>query len=373
MAEPSEILALALRRASVDLSQPIIKNPALADKVNSVCRSSNRATTRLLLACSLAKIHNPKVDIRKPYTQIGDADAYSGRHYDEIYLSAFIHEYQLPCNPTTAFLTPALRNRNSTLVPGMALEGRPKVVYDAALDLLSAVHTGEISADELLTATLRCLLVYKNEREQQLEALLDQLHGQADAPLLSAEGIVTLIEQHLKSPRASRLPVLVVAAAYQAAQTNLGEYARPLQAHNAADRQTGALGDIEIALVDDNNVVTIYEMKMKRVTTVDIDNALQKVAAYDGRIDNYIFITTDIITDEVREYAAGIYEQTGGIEMVVLDCIGFLRHFLHLFHRLRMEFLEAYQSLLLAEGESAVRQELKTAFLALRRAAESVE
>jgi DNA adenine methylase len=62
-----------------------------------------------------------------------------------------------------------------------------------------------------------------------------------------------------------------------------------------------------------------------------------------------------------------------GVELVILDCIGFLRHFLHLFYRLRLQFLEAYQALLLAEPESAVRQPLKEAFLALRQAAESVD
>ncbi len=53
---------------------------------------------------------------------------------------------------------------------------------------------------------------------------------------------------------------------------------------------------------------------------------------------NYIFITTDEIDDEVNEYAASMYEKTHGIEFVVLDCISFIRHFLHLFHRLRMQF-----------------------------------
>jgi hypothetical protein len=68
-----------------------------------------------------------------------------------------------------------------------------------------------------------------------------------------------------------------------------------------------------------------------------------------------------------------LYDQTGGIEIVVLDCIGFLRHFLHLFHRLRMDFLDTYQELLLDEPDSAVSQPLKEAFLALRQAAESGE
>ncbi len=66
-----------------------------------------------------------------------------------------------------------------------------------------------------------------------------------------------------------------------------------------------------------------------------------------------------------------MYERTGAIEIVVLDCISFVRHFLHLFHRLRSEFLEAYQQLVLAEPESAVTQPLKEAFLALRQTAES--
>lgn len=114
-------------------------------------------------------------------------------------------------------------------------------------------------------------------------------------------------------------------------------------------------------------------MKLKKVTKLDIDRALQKIKNVSKKIDNYIFITTEIIDDDVKEYAKGIYEKTEGIEVAVLDCIGFLRHFLHLFHRLRFQFLEAYQKLLLEEPESSVRHELKEAFLALRQAAESGE
>lgn len=164
--------------------------------------------------------------------------------------------------------------------------------------------------------------------------------------------------------------MLVVVAAYKVAEEHLGERVLPLHSHNAADEQTGALGDLEITVLGDDQVVTSYEMKLKRVTTEDIDRAIQKICHH-GRIDNYIFVTTDVIEETVAEYAASIYDRTGGIEVVVLDCIGFLRHFLHLFHRLRMQFLETYQELVLAEPESAVHQPLKEAFLALRQAAES--
>src|SRR2546426_1824918 len=53
--------------------------------------------------------------------------------------------------------------------------------------------------------------------------------------------------------------------------------------------------------------------------------------------------------NDVTEYAISLYEKTGGIEFVVLDCIGFIRHYLHLFHRLRQDFIDWYQEFVLME------------------------
>ena len=79
------------------------------------------------------------------------------------------------------------------------------------------------------------------------------------------------------------------------------------------------------------------------------------------------------MAEDVREYARSKYDETGGVEIAVLDCIGFLRPFLHLFHRLRKDFLDQHQVLVLHEPDSAVSQGLKEAFLALRQAAENAE
>jgi hypothetical protein len=146
---------------------------------------------------------------------------------------------------------------------------------------------------------------------------------------LSSESIVTLISQHIACKNSSRLPVLVVAAAYEAAGARFAERMLPLNAHNAADLQTGSLGDVEICLVGENAVVTVYEMKMRRVTQDDIDAAVTKITNAVKRIHNYLFVTTEVIDPVVSEYAATFYEQTDGIEIAILDCIGFLRHFLH--------------------------------------------
>ena len=347
MKNAAEILEELLAQAAAQPARTSLITNEAEDKVDFVVRYiSNRATVRLLMACLLAKVQRPEVDPRKPYTEIGGQDSFSGRSYDETYITPFINRHRLPCNPTTAFLTPALRNMNRVLTPDLNLEGRPREAYQYTLELLDDVHVGRIpqTGDTL--------------------------------PLSSApheQPRMTLISQHLACKNASRLPVLIVAAAYRAAEKQLGERLLPLHAHTAADEQTGVLGDLEITLAGDDKILTSYEMKMKRVTVEDIHRAVQKFSNRAERIDNYIFITTDVIEDTVREYAAGIYVSSGGIEITILDCIGFLRHFLHLFHRLRTKFLDCYQELLLAEPDSAVSQPLKEAFLVLRQAAESDE
>ncbi len=367
-----EILEQLLTQAASQPSRSSVITNETEDKVDFVCRClSNRATVRLLMACLLAKIQRPEVDPRKPYTEIGGVESFSGRSYDETYLTPFIHRHSLPCNPTTAFLTPALRNMNRTLTTDLDLEGRPREAYQFTLRLLDDVYAGRVSAADLLTETLRLLLLMRDETAHRMSSLLAGMRRSEDALPLPSEGIITLIQQHLASKNASRLPVLVVAAAYQAADKILGERTLPLHTHNAADEQTGALGDLEITLLGDDNAVTVYEMKTKRVTIDDINRAVQKFSRRTPRIDNYLFITTDVIDEQVQQYAASLYDTTGGIEVAVLDCIGFLRHFLHFFHRLRTQFLDAYQELVLAEPHSAVSQPLKEAFLALRRVAES--
>jgi DNA adenine methylase len=374
MAPPEEILRVAYARAMDALANPGPIEPEISKRIEIVTKSEqNRAAARIILACTLAKIHRPEIDIRKPYTEIGTADSFSGRTYDERYVTQFISEYYLPCNSTTAFLTPALRNRNTVLTPDINLVGRPPGVYLAMLQLLGDVYEDKISAEDLLVETIRRLALIRDQNRKQLENLVDALRDNEAGGIipLSAEATVKLIEQHLSSPQSSRLPVLIVAAAYKAASQHLRERVLPLQAHNAADEQTGALGDIEITLLDDTKVITSYEMKTRRVTIDDLNRALQKINQLKQKIDNYVFITTDVIEEPVIRYAAELYAKTGGIEFVVLDCIGFLRHFLHLFHRLRIQFLEEYQTFLLKEPESAVRQSLKESFLVLRRAAES--
>ncbi len=368
---PEKILEKLYQLSLKSVGRSTVKSQATKTKIENVCRcNANKAPIRFLMACLLAKIHRPEIDIRKPYTEIVGHDTFSGRFYDERFIERFVHKYKLPCNPTTAYLTPAFRNLDRILTTDLVLVGRPREVYKYTLELLDIVYRGKETPDNILREIIRCLLIIKAENEQRMKQLIADLKQADDLLPLSSEETVTLLAQHLNCKNSSRLPVLVVAAAYQAVKEQLGEEGKKLTAHNSADRQTGTIGDIEVTLINDKRIVTCYEMKDKRVTTVDIDIALQKLSKYGNKIDNYIFITTDVIEIEVTEYAKGLYENTG-VEFAVLDCLGFIRHYLHFFHRHRNKFLNIYQDMVLAETTSAVSQPLKEAFLALRRAAEA--
>ena len=368
----NDILALAYQRAADQPNQPAIVDPFLHEQIEAVARNlRNRSCVRFLLATTLAKAVRPEIDIRKPYTEIADPDAYSGRTFDETYIKSLIQAYDLPCNPTTAFLTPAFRNRNTILTPDLVMVGRPEQLYRTTLQIIDAVEQGIISAFNVLAETIRVLIRLRDEQRSQIDSLIASLEHVDTSIALSSEAIVKLVQQHLQAAHSSRLPVLIVAAVYRTVESRLGERTLPLSVHNAADEQTGSLGDLAISLLDDEQILTVYEMKTRPVATSDIDHALSKIDTTRHRVDNYIFVTTAPIDDSVMNYAAGIYDRSGGIEVVVLDCIAFLRHFLHLFHRLRIQFLDTYQQLVLDEPSSGVEHPLKVALLALRQAAES--
>ncbi len=315
---------------------------------------------RALLACLLAKVHRPQLDIRKPYTEIGTDDSYSGRTYDERYITPFIYRYDLPCNPTTAFLTPAFRTFNQPLEPDVRLSGKPREPYDAFISLLQLVQNGLLDAKALLTEVIRQLILLKKEQQQQISLLIQRADTQSE---LSAESIIQIVSKHLESRRSSRLPVLLITAAYDVAQEYLRKRPKPLHPHTAADIRAGTIGDLEVEFATDNRMAVVYEMKARRITPADLDRAAQKVTAI--KVEQYVIVTTVPVDTAVHEHAKKLSEQSE-TEFMILDCINFIKHFIHLFYELRIKFLNRYEQLLLQEPESAVSHELKRKFLELR-------
>ena len=200
---PTEVLRVAYERA---VANPrTVADDEIYARIAVVCQTlSNRACARFVLATTLAKTVLPSIDICKPYTEIGDPDVYSGRTYDEAYITSFVVQHRLPCNATTAFLTPAFRNRNTTLTPDLSMVGRPEALYRATLQLLTDIQTGAISAFDVLVQTISLLLLMRDQQQGQLESLLTSLKQTAGTTHLSSEEIVALIQQHLKAARSTK-------------------------------------------------------------------------------------------------------------------------------------------------------------------------
>ena len=355
---------------SIKQDRTYVTDKTVENKISSVCLcDTNKAPIRYLLSAMIAKTDNPSIDTRQPYSDLGNK-SFAGRTIDETLVQPFIHKYNLPCNDTTAFLTPAFRTIESALTKAAFDKCRPAYVYHDMIDILDYVEQKPLQAKNIFKQIIKTLLHVRLSTEERLTKMVQELNSEEQHDL-SSEEITILLHQHLQCKGSSRLPVLMVTAAYKAVGHLINENTKPLFAHNAADSRTGAMGDIEIvSLRNENNTVTCYEMKKKQVTTDDICVCVEKIYSLKQKPDNYIIITTENVTKDVRDLAYTFYDKIG-VEIVVLDCLGFINHFLHFFHRYRKSFLDNYQQLVLEEPNSAVSQPLKEAFLSLRKVAES--
>lgn len=121
--------------------------------------------------------------------------------------------------------------------------------------------------------------------------------------------IVDLFKEHFfhkysASKGASRLPVLALYAIYSILIDQLERYKgmklKPLEAHSAADAQTGAVGDIEIVRENNEEVFEAVEVKHD----IPINNRIVQDAAkkiMDKSVDRYYILTTHQNCEPDRE------------------------------------------------------------------------
>jgi DNA adenine methylase len=235
-----KILNDSYARAISQITKPFINDPVILERVETVALClRNRAGVRALLAGALAKVYQPKFDIRKPYTDIGgrtEKGCFSGRVFDERYIQILTQRpFNLPINATTAYLTPGFRTKNIVLTPDVELEGRPRAMYKAVLHLFHDVQKNRVSAQNVLDEAMRLLIIERDKRKLTIQNLLTDIRRTTDKMPLAAEEIINLLTQHLACKNAPRLPVLVIAAAYKVAAERLGEKVLHLHSHNAAD------------------------------------------------------------------------------------------------------------------------------------------
>jgi DNA adenine methylase len=360
-----ETLKLLYKKAE-SLEKPVSISEDIDEKLNILVSGKVGAPLRVLLSLLLAKKLNPEVNLLYPVSNVEEiSGAFSGRAIDENCVQILVEQFKLPLNPTTGFLTPSFRTLSLPIPEKLGdVIGKYRQVYNAFSSIIHKVQSGELDAEEVLVALLQKLIHLKREREEKIKEKLQSASGELD---LSAEDIVEIVERLLTLPRASRIPVLVVAALHITIEKCLGQKVRPLESHRAADSKTGSLGDIEL-VADDGSVVRVYEIKDREITETDIHNALEKIARLEQerrrKLKQYLFITTKSVDKSVLLVARNMYREIG-IEMAVLDCLGFTRHFLHLFFPFRLQFISNLTKLLMEEPDSSLNHAVKEYYLTL--------
>lgn len=166
-------------------------------------------------------------------------------------------------------------------------------IGDIKEPFLKTFHYIEIeneSAEEALAYLLHCQMVLRESKKITLS-----IPKTKDIQL-----IVSLFRNHFfynykASKGASRLPVLALYAVYDVLIDQLDRYngmkLKALEAHSAADAQTGAIGDIEIIQESTGEIFEAVEVKHDiAINDRIIQDAAKKIM--DKSVDRYYILTT---------------------------------------------------------------------------------
>lgn len=136
------------------------------------------------------------------------------------------------------------------------------------------------------------------------------------------------------SKGASRLPVLALYAVYMVLTKELRRYAdkhlKRLEAHSAADSQTGSIGDIEVLNADETVFEAVEVKHQIQINKAIVDSAKQKIRS--SRVDRYYILTTSQHHEPTAEVLAevGNVKRLLGTQMIVNGVVPTIRYYLRL-------------------------------------------
>lgn len=268
--------------------------------------SKTQAYREVLLGCILARLLNPKVDIRLPYVQQGER-AYSGRTLDEKVINPFLHKAKIPSSKGP-FLS--VFRRSVTFKEDTRAGLRDRKGFDAMLKVLGFV-------DRARDEELREILYYHLYRfillreKSQIELIRPKR--------LSLPQFEQIISSLIETASGGRFPVFLVVATFTAIRERFElNWDVRVQGINVADSASGAGGDVTV--MEDGHIVLAAEVTERRVDKSRV------VATFDTKIapcgiEDYLFIVKDddnlaAVMDQARRYFSQGYE----VNFVEIKC-----------------------------------------------------
>lgn len=264
---------------------------------NLVFASKTQAYREVLLGCTVARILDKSIDIRKPYVDQGP-NAFSGRSLDERAINPFLQEKRIPCSRGPYL---SVFRRSVQFTDEIRLGLRDKKGYDALLRLIARLE--ETSDDPELMEFLRSQVYRFVAIREAANIPLTRLQR------ISLNQYEALISDLLSRPSGGLLPVLLVVATVNMLKQHFRlSWTITWQGINVADAPSGAGGDITIT--DDEETILAVEVTERQVDSTRLTATFNTKIAPSGLRD-YLFLLGSSAPDEVALRQAQRYFAQG--------------------------------------------------------------
>lgn len=312
--------------ASSNLSKDFIKS---LDEIASLCEKASTGYLNIITGLTIKATLGDGVDVRYHQVQIqNQTDRPAGfnfRGISEHAIYEWMQNHEFP-GAKSGWQTRTFERPKPYMLDYDENIGDIKKPF---LDCYDQVETKRQSAFYALV-----FLLWRREQLREKSKIVMSV-----PKLTNVLQITDLFEQHSfykykDSKGASRLPVLALYAIYTVLIKEVkryeGKHLNELQAHSAADSQTGSIGDIEIAN-DDGSIFEAVEVKHEiPITVALIDSAKQKIRG--SQVERYYILTTykDHTPSDDLIAAADQVEKLLGCQMIINGVIPSIRYYLRL-------------------------------------------
>jgi hypothetical protein len=287
----------------VDKLHLLNKSPVALPEVEAACNavfnSNTQAYREVLLGCIVAKLTDPKINIRQPYVDQGDA-AFSGRTLDEKVINPFLQTAQIPCSRGPYL---AVFRRGVQFVLSTRVGLKDKSGYDALLQIFDYVElqTEPSAVSGLLDHVLHKFVALR----EAADILIARL------PRISLSQYGTLLDGLLGTPSGGRIPVILVVAMLKTIKVVFKlEWEIEYAGINVADAAAGASGDITVKSA--GVPVMILEVTERPVQASRVQSTFRAKIATSGVVDYLFLVDLDRVSpdavEEARKYFAQGYE-----------------------------------------------------------------
>lgn len=311
-------------KPSVELDRDIAKS---LDAI-LIRPENHKAMIAVVLTSMVYKKLYPEQDVRNHQKEI--PGGYSGRTFDEKFITPFLRDHGFPAMAESGWLTRSFEH---------------KVPYDFN-------YTGSIKPASLKIKFLNILnYIQAASPEEEFNMLRYFIQGLiidressnillAKPQNLSIINIIELLDNHFHSKYhtsgASRLPVLAIFAIYSCLK-NEGQkryedkVLLPLENHTSADSQSGRIGDIQLNNLD-GSAFEAVEVKFDIPISYDIAE-IAKDKLFVSTAERYYILSTKDVKDSDKSKIAQLINSTKnshGCQIIINGILPTIKYYLRL-------------------------------------------